>query len=331
MNGPGMQALAITATGRCTPDVVLTNDELVQRYGLTVDDAWIRDRTGIHSRHWLRPEETTSDLAVRAIEACLSRAGVAPGEVDRLILATISPDLPSPSTATIVARQLGMRCMAFDLSAACSGFLYGLELAAGAIQMGAKKVLVVGADARSRFLNPKDHRGMVLFADGAGCVLVEPASRPGLLSIVCDAEGQEQMGAHIPAGGARRPASIETVMAGEHYLRVDPKTDIFRMFVSRVTDVCQRALQQAGLTVDDIDLFLTHQGNGPLIHLAAQAMGVRPEAVVDEVAHHGNTAGASVPIVLDEIVRAGRVRPGSVVLLSAVGAGLTFAAAVHRF
>lgn len=323
--------VAITATGRCTPEVVLSNDELVQRYQLKVDDAWIQERTGIRSRHWLKPDETTSDLAVRAIQACLDQAGLQPQDIDRLIVSTISPDMPSPSTATIISRKLGLRCMAFDVSAACSGFLYGIELAAGAIQMGARRVLVVGADARSRFLKQTDHRSMVLFADGAGCALVEPAAQPGLLSVVCGAQGQEQMGAYIPAGGAQQPASHATVDAGLHFLHVDPKTDIFRMFVDHVTRMCRQALDEAGLTVADVDLFLTHQGNGPLIHLAAEALGVAPHTVVNEVAHHGNTASASVPIVLDEIRRAGRVPPGSVVLLSAVGAGLTFAAAVHRF
>jgi 3-oxoacyl-[acyl-carrier-protein] synthase III len=326
-----MQPIAITSTGSYTPDQVLTNDELVQRFGLTVDHDWIVSRTGIHSRHWLMLGETTSDLAVRAAQRCLARANVSPQDIDRLIVATISPDMPSPSTATIVARKLGMRCMAFDVSAACSGYLYGLEIAAGAIQMGARKVLVIGADARSRYLNPKDHRSMVLFADGAGCALVEPSQQPGLLSIVCGSQGQEQMGAYILAGGAQRPTTLETVMAGEHYLQVDPKTDIFRMFVSHVSDVCQQALSRAGLTIADVDVFLTHQGNGPLIHLVAEAMGVAPEAVVNEVANHGNTAGASVAIVLDELIRSARIKPGSTVLLSAVGAGLTFAAAVHRF
>lgn len=326
-----MQSVAITSTGSYTPTRVLRNDELVSQYGLKVDDAWIFSRTGIRSRHWLEAGQTTSDMAVQAAQRCLDKAGVKPSELDRLIVATISPDLPSPSTATIVARKLGARCMAFDVSAACSGYLYGLELAAGAIQMGAKKVLVIGADARSRFLNQTDHRSMVLFADGAGCALVEPVARPGLLSIVCNAQGQENMGAYIPAGGAQRPASAETVAAGEHFLRVDPKAEIFQMFVAFAQEVCQQALDRAGLRVQDIDLFLTHQGNGPLIHMAAQAMGFAPEVVVDEVAHHGNTAGASVAIVLDEIIRSGRVKPGSKVLLNAVGAGITFAAAVHQF
>lgn len=326
-----MQTVAITATGSHTPSQILDNHQLIGRYGLTIDDDWIVSRTGIRSRHWLQPGETTSDLALQAAQRCLARAGIEASQLDRIIVATISPDLLSPSTATIVARKLGARCMAFDVSAACSGFLYGLELAAGAVQMGAKKVLVIGADARSRFLNPKDHRSMVLFADGAGCALVEPSNESGFLSMVCNAQGQENMGAHIPAGGALCPASAETVAAGLHYLHVDPKTAIFEQFIALASEVSLQALDQAGLTVADIDLFITHQGNSKLVQLAGQALGFAPDAVVDEVAYHGNTAGASVAIVLDEIIRAGRVKPGSKVLLNAVGAGVTFAAAVHQF
>lgn len=329
-----MQAVAITATGRYTPSWVLTNQELVERYGLTVDDAWIVGRTGIRSRHWLQPGETTSDLAVRAAQACLMQAGLQAGDIDRIIVATISPDMPSPSTATVVARKLGARCMAFDVSAACAGFLYGLDLAAGAIQMGARRVLVIGADARSRFLNPKDHRSMVLFADGAGCALVEPVpagASGGLISVACQAQGQDKVGAYIPAGGAQRPASLETVANGEHYLRVDPKNEIFEQYMRFVQEVSQQALEQAGLGLDDIDHFITHQGNGKLIELTAEAMGLPAHKVINEVAHHGNTAGASIPIVLDEVRRAGRIQPGDKVLFNAAGAGVTFAAAVHQF
>lgn len=326
-----MIPVAITASGRCLPTQVLDNKTLVSRYGLKVDDEWIVQRTGIRSRHWLQPDETTSDIAARAAQDCLARAGVRVDEVDRIILATISPDMPTPSTATIVARKLGARCMAFDVSAACSGFIYGLELAAGAVQMGARKVLVIAADARSRFLDQKDHRSMVLFADGAACVLVEPAPQPGLLSIVCDAEGLTMMGAWIPAGGAQKPTSLETVAAGEHHLRVDLKLDIFDHFVKFACEVSAKAMAQANVSADDIDLFITHQGNGVLVNLVADALGFERGKVVNEVAYHGNTAGASIPIVLDEIWRAGRIKPGSVVLFNAVGAGVTFAAAVHRF
>ena len=325
------QAVAITATGRSTPSWVMDNRELVGRYGLSVDDEWIFSRTGIRSRHWLPQGETTSDLAVRAAHACLDQAGLKATDIDRIILATISPDRPSPSTATAVARKLGARCMAFDISAACSGFIYGLDLAAGAIQMGARRVLVIGADARSRFLNPKDHRSMVLFADGAGCALVEPVREGGLLSVVCNAQGQDNVGAFVPAGGAAKPASRETVEAGEHYLRVDPKNEIFEQYMRFVSEVSSQALDRAGVTLAQIDHMVTHQGNGRLVRMTAEAMGVPSHKVIDEVMHHGNTAGASIPIVLDEVRRAGRVKPGDTVLFNAAGAGVTFAAAVHRF
>ncbi|MFT3859614.1 MAG: beta-ketoacyl-ACP synthase 3 [Aquabacterium sp.] len=321
----------ITATGRFTPGWVMDNHELVSRHGLKVDDAWIVDRTGIRSRHWLPPDETTSDMAVRAAQACLTEAGLQPGDIDRIILATISPDRPSPSTATTVAYKLGARCMAFDVSAACSGFLYGLDLAAGALHMGARRVLVIAADTRSRYLNPKDHRSMVLFADGAACALVEPVAQGGLLSVVCGAEGQAHVGAFVPAGGAQRPASAETVAAGEHYLQVDPTADIFEKYVRYVQEASSLALDRAHCTMDDIDLFITHQGNGRLVQIAADAMGVPAHKVVNEVAHHGNTAGATIPIVLDELRRDGRLRAGMRVLFSAAGAGITFAAAVHQF
>jgi 3-oxoacyl-[acyl-carrier-protein] synthase III len=327
-----MTRVAITATGSYTPAQVITNDELVERFDLSVDSAWIVDRTGVESRHWLEPGETTSDMAVRAAQRCLDRAGVAPAELDRIILATVSPDLPSPSTATIVARKLGARCMAFDLSAACSGFLYGLDLGAASILAGARRVLVIGADARSRFLDPNDHRGLVLFADGAGCALLERShDATGLLGIECCAEGLESMGVYIPAGGAQRPASAETVANGEHYMRIDPKGEIFALFLKFTREICRKALERAELRVEDIDLFIPHQGNGNLVKLAAKELGFDPSVVVDDVAMHGNTAGASVAIALDEARASGRIRSGSKVLMTAAGAGCTFAAAVHRF
>ncbi len=172
---------------------------------------------------------------------------------------------------------------------------------------------------------------MVLFADGAGCALIEPVQQGGLLSIVCNAQGQESMGAYIPAGGAQRPASADTVANGEHYLRVDPKANIFQQYVEFAVEISRQAMAKAGVGVKDIDHFITHQGNGPLVQLAAEALGFAPQQVVNEVMHHGNTAGASVAIVLDELRRAGRIQPGQKVLLNTVGAGVTFAAAVHQF
>lgn len=329
---PSLPVAAITATGSCLPTQVLDNETLVRRFNLQVDADWIVHRTGIQTRHWLEPHETTSDIAVRAAQRCLEQAGVQAGELDRIIMATISPDMPSPSTATVVARKLGAQCMAFDVSAACAGFLYGLDLAAGSIATGARRVLVIGADARSRFVNPADHRGVVLFADGAACALVEPAQEGrGFRSIACDALGQEMMGAYIPAGGAQRPASAQTVANGEHYLHIDGRNEIFELFVQHTRTICHRALERAGVALSDIDVFITHQGNARLVEAVAQDLGLRPQVVVNDVHRHGNTAGASVAIALDEARASGRIRPGSLALLTAVGAGVTFAAAVHQF
>ncbi len=323
----------IRATGCYLPELVLDNDALIQRFGLTINSQWIVARTGIHSRHWLRDGETTSDMCVAAAKQILDRAGVLPSQVDRLILATGSPDYPSPSTATIVARKLGARCAAFDLSAACAGFLYGLDLGMGAITMGAKNVLVIAADARSRYLNPKDRRSLVLFADGAGGALLTPGheNEAGFLSLVIDAEGRERMGAHIPAGGAARPTSQATLDAREHYIQVDGKDEIFDAFVGYTREICARALADAALTWNEIDLFITHQGNALLVDATAKALGLNPEKVVNTVAYHGNTSGATVPIALTESIASGRIQPGSRVLLTAVGAGCTFGAAIYRF
>jgi 3-oxoacyl-[acyl-carrier-protein] synthase III len=323
--------VAITATGYYTPAQVLDNAELIRRYGLETTPEWIEAKTGIVSRHWLDDDQTTSDMAVEAAHRVLAARDLRADELDRIILATISPDLPSPSTATIVARKLGARCPAFDVSAACAGFLYGLDLGAASIRGGEQKVLVLAADARSRFINPKDRRAAVLFADGAAGALLEPATEPGLLAISLGAEGREDMGAHVPAGGARLPASAHTVAAGKHYLVVDPSRDIFDHFVRFTRECCEQVLERTGLILDDIDVFITHQGNARMVEMVAKDLGLRDEQVVNEIHRHGNTSGASVPIALAESLAEGRIQPGHTVLLTAVGAGYTFGAAIVRF
>jgi 3-oxoacyl-[acyl-carrier-protein] synthase-3 len=321
----------IRAAGCYLPGQVLDNDALIGRFRLPIDSEWIVSRTGIRSRHWMSEDQTTSDMCVAAAGQILRRAGVAARDVDRIILATISPDLPSPSTATIVARKLGAACTAFDISAACAGFLYGLDLGVSAVRGGAGLVLVLAADARSRFLDPADVRSVVLFADGAGGVLLEGSDGPGFLSVYLGAEGRERMGAHIPAGGAARPATHSTVDERLHFLKVDGRKEIFELFVRFTRQACVRALGDAGLTLGDVDLFITHQGNALMVQAALDDLGIPPEKAVNNVARHGNTAGASVAIALAEAIDEGRIRPGSRVLITSVGAGYTFGAAVHRF
>jgi len=326
-----MSHVAIRSTGSALPAQVLDNAELIARFALPVDAAWIESRTGIRSRHWLGEGETTSDLAVRAAQTALERAGVDARQLDRIVLATISPDRPSPATALTVARRLGARCTAFDVSAACAGFLYGLDLGAAAVRAGERNVLVVAADARSRWVDTQDVRSVVLFADGAGAALLGPADRPGLSPVVLGAEGRASPGAHVPAGGTARPASRATVEAREHFLVVDSRQEIFELFVRFTREAVERLLERTRSSLDEVDLFITHQGNSLMVKAVLEDLGIDPARAVDNVAEHGNTSGATVPIALDEALRDGRLGPGKRALLTSVGAGYTFGAVLHDF
>jgi 3-oxoacyl-[acyl-carrier-protein] synthase-3 len=321
----------IVATGCYLPPQVITNRELIERFELDVDEAWIESRTGIVSRHWMSEDQTTSDMLVECARSILAQAGLEARDVDRLIVSTVSPDHPSPSTATIVARKLGARCAAFDLSAACAGFLYGLDLARGALATGAERVLVLAADARSRYIDRCDRRGVVLFADGAAGALVSRSSEPGLVEVCIGAEGLEHMGAWIPAGGAARPTTRETVERGEHFLQVDGFREIFERFKGFTREAVHNVLERAGVELGDVDLFITHQGNAFLVREIVADLGIDPARAVEDVARHGNTSGATVPIALAEARASGRIKSGDLVLLASVGAGWTFGAALHRF
>jgi 3-oxoacyl-[acyl-carrier-protein] synthase III len=321
----------ISEAGCYLPKVVLTNRDVIERFGLDVDEAWIESRTGIRTRHWMAEGQTTSDMVVEAAHGILERRGIGPKQLDRIVLATLSGDIPSPSTATIVARKLGARCAALDISAACAGFLYGLDIGAGAVRGGEKYVLVMAADARSRFINKHDRRSVVLFADGAGGVLLEPSDEPGLQGVFLGAEGRENMGAFVPAGGAARPTTTATVEAGEHFLQVDGLREIFDLFKGFTREACFGALERAGTTLDEIDVFITHQGNAFLVNEIVADLGIDPARAVNDVSRHGNTSGATVPIALAEAIVDGRIQPGSKVLMSSVGAGYAFGAAVHQY
>lgn len=323
--------VAVTATGCYTPEHVMDNAELIRHLGLDTTPEWIESRTGVQSRHWMTDDQTTSDMAVEAARRIIAERGVRPEELDRIILATSSPDLPSPATATIVGRKLGSRCPAFDISAACAGFLYALDLGAASVRNGDSKVLVLAADARSRFVDKSDRRTAALFADGAGGVLLEPSAEPGLLSIQIGSEGQEHLGAHIPAGGASLPTSAETVAQGHHFLVVDEYREIYDNFIRFTREACDQALTRAGLLWDDVDTFITHQGNARIVENVAKDLGLREAQVVNQIHQHGNTSAATVPIALTESLSNGRIQPGDTVLLTAVGAGYTYGAAVVRF
>ena len=322
----------ISATGHYLPPQVLDNRALIERFGLEVDEAWIESRTGIRSRHWLSDGQTTSDMAAAAGAKVLENAGHSAADLDRIILATISPDRLSPATAIEVAAKLGARCPAYDVSAACAGFVYALDAARGAVACGEEYILVLAADARSRFVNPDDRRGTVLFADGAAGALVQRGCGPGrIVALHIGAEGGGGYGAWIPAGGAARPASKETVEAGEHYIHVDAFRPVFDRFKRLTREGVGAALEQARLALGDIDVFITHQGNAFLVDEIVADLGVDPASAVNDVYRHGNTSGASIAIALSEARANGRAGDGSRVLLTSAGAGWAFGAVVLEF
>ncbi len=331
MAASSQRQVGITSTGCYLPERVLSNRELIERYKLEVNEEWIESRTGIRSRHWMADGQTTSDMVVLAAMKILEHRNCNPMDLDRIVLATASGDHPSPATATIVARKLGARCAAFDISAACAGFLYGLDLGKSAVRDGEERVLVMAADARSRFINLSDRRSVVLFADGAAGVLLE-ANQGGVLEAVfIGSEGRERMGAWIPAGGALLPTSEATVANGQHHLRVDGLREIFDLFKGFTREAVEGVLARAGRSLDDIDLFITHQANEYLVREILDDLGIGEERAVIECAQHGNTSSATVPIALAEAKTSGRISKGDRVLMTSVGAGYTFGAAIHRF
>lgn len=322
--------VAIAGLGSATPSWVLDNEALIAHCGLDKSPEWIVSRTGIESRHWLEPGRTTSDLAAEAAAAILKDAGVAAVDVDRLVLATVSPDLPTPATATRVLAKTGMRCAAFDIAATCAGFLYGLELGAAAVRGGARNVLVLCAEARSRFIDTSNPRAAVLFADGAAGVLLQPADTPGVVDVVLGAEGMEMLGAYVPAGGATEPLTAAGVAAGRHQLHVDGRNEIFQHFLRLTQEAAEGVLARTGLTLDDIDLLIPHQGNARLTEAIADRLGMSRSKTANTITHHGNVSGASIPLALADVRASGRLQPGQTALLVAVGAGAAFGAAVVR-
>lgn len=326
-----MLGVAIAATGAYLPERVVTNETLVAECGLPVSPRWIERHTGIKERRFAGPDEHTSDLAAACGREVLSRAGVDAGAVDRLILATVSADWPTPATACVVQHAIGASCPAFDVTSACAGFLVALDLGIRCVRTGDAAVLVLASEVRSRFVDMSDPRVAPLFSDGAGGVLLVPA-KPGSGFLSCelasDGAGAEKV--YVPAGGARRPASAETVAANEHTIRMLDGRGVFEQAVTGMAAIAERALAAAGLTIDQIDVVVPHQANRLIIEAGMKALGVPLEKAVVTIDRIGNCTAATVPITLHEAVTSGRLRPGQTALLIAVGGGYTAGAAVYR-
>lgn len=320
----------VAATGSYAPSEIVTNDDLAN---LGCDSEWIIKRTGIRQRRKARPDEATSDMAFEAASRCLKDAGVDASEVDMILVATMTPDHPTPSAACHLQRRLGATAPAMDINAACAGFMYALVTGAQFVAAGnAKKVLVVGADLMSRTINPHDPKTYPLFGDGAGAVLLVP-DKPegaGLLQYTLGSEGCGGKMLCIPAGGSRTPLVPDAFNEGRHYLWMDGRA-VFKWAVRVVAESSIDVLNELGMGPDDLSLIILHQANQRIIDSAVSDLGVHRESVFVNVDRYGNTSGASIPLALDEAVRAGKIQRGQHALLCGFGAGLAWGTAVLRW
>jgi 3-oxoacyl-[acyl-carrier-protein] synthase III len=322
---------AITAVGRYVPERIMTNHDLEKM--VETNDEWIRTRTGIQQRHVAEKGTGTSELAVRAARQALGHRGVEPGEVDLIIVATVTPDMAFPATACLVQDKLkATRAWGFDISAACSGFLYALTMGAQFVQNGAhKKVLVIGADVMTAILNYQDRTTCVLFGDGAGAVLLEPREDgTGIFDFAHEVDGSGACHLFMPGGGSLHPASHETVDQKMHYVRQDGQ-HVFKYAVRKFAEASSHLLAKNGLTADQVDLFVAHQANVRIVDAAKERLGLPEEKVVKNIHQYGNTTGATIPLTLGTALDQKRLRKGDLVLMASVGAGFTVGSVLLRW
>jgi 3-oxoacyl-[acyl-carrier-protein] synthase-3 len=331
MSEPSLRRAAITEVASYVPDRILTNAELART--LDTSDDWIITRTGIRERRIGRPGETTSTMGAEAVRRLMERRGLGPGEIEAIIVATITPDMLFPATACLIQDQLGLTgTWGFDLSAACSGFLYGLTAGAQLVASGAhERVVVVGADLMSSIIDPIDRTTAVLFGDGAGAVLLEAAeAERGIIDFYHRVDGSGRNDLLMPAGGSLLPPSAATVAARQHYLKQNGKV-VFKFAVSQMVESVQILLQRHGLTPADIAAVVPHQANQRILDAVAERLGVPHERVISVLAGYGNTTGATLPLALDTAVSSGRIKPGDLLVFTAVGAGFTAGATLVRW
>lgn len=320
----------ILGVGLAVPDRILTNVDLEQM--VDTSDEWIVSRTGIRERHICGPGEFTSTLGTAAARRALESAGKRAEDVDLIVCATTSGDYPWPATACLIQNELGAtRAAAFDLSAACSGFVYALEAGAGFVRGGMGCVLVIGADTLTRQVDWEDRTTCVLFGDGAGAAVLGPCgSDEGLLSSALGSDGSGAEHIVLRAGGTRHPITEDVVARKWNHIQMRG-AEVFKFAVRKMGDACDEALKRAGLTTDDVSLFVPHQANLRIIVGAAERMGLPAEKVFVNVDRYGNTSAASIPIALAEAVKERRLHRGDIVVFVGFGAGLTWGAAVMRW
>ena len=319
--------ISITGLGCHVPEKVLTNDDIAELVDTT--DEWIVERTGIRERRVAGADEAMTDIALPAARQALAAAGVDPADLDLIIVATVTPDTMFPTTSALIADALGAsNAAAYDLLAGCTGFMYAVAQGYGMVSAGlSRKALVVGGDVLSKIIDWHDRSTCVLFGDGAGAVVLEPVERGGFLGFELGADGGGGLHLHLPAGGSRLPTTAETVAAGQHYVQMNGP-EVFRFATRVLVTSAERVLEACGLTIDDIDLYVPHQANVRIIDHAVRKLGVPPERVVVNVDRYGNTSSGSIPLALADAVADGRLRAGQVVLMTGMGAGLTWGSGV---
>ncbi|WPP39899.1 beta-ketoacyl-ACP synthase III [Paenibacillus hunanensis] len=320
--------IGIIGTGKYVPKKILTNADLEKM--VETNDEWIVSRTGIRERHIAAPDQATSDLAYEAAIKAIETAGLTAADLDLIVVATITPDMSFPSTACILQDKLGAKkAAAFDLSAACSGFVYALGAATSMLQMGMyKNALVIGADTLSRITDYTDRNTCVLFGDGAGAVVIgEVGEGRGFKAFDLGAEGAGGELLKLPAGGSRTPASADTLEAKQHFIQMSGR-EVFKFAVKVMNTATVDVLNKAGMSKDEIDLFIPHQANVRIINSAMERLNLTEDRVMINVQKYANTSAASIPLALVEAVEEGRIKEGDKVVMVGFGGGLTWGASV---
>jgi 3-oxoacyl-[acyl-carrier-protein] synthase-3 len=321
----------ILGTGHSYPEGILTNAELEKM--VETSDEWITSRTGIKQRRKAAPGEYTSQFAVRASRQAIERAGLQPEDIDLLLCATVTPDQILPSTGCIIQAELGAhKAAAMDLVAACSGFLYGLTVADSMIRSGESKyALVIGAEILSQYVDYTDRQTCVLFGDGAGAAVLGAAEgERGILAARIRSDGRYLEQLYSPGGGTRRPPSAETLAAGDHFFKMKGN-ELFKVAVRSMADISREVLEDAGLKSEEVKLFIPHQANQRITDAVANKLNVDSDRVYSNIAMHGNTSSASIPIGLDECVEAGRINEDDLILLASFGGGVTWGGVLIRW
>lgn len=322
----------ISALGRYVPPRVVTNEDLSRQ--VDTNHEWILTRTGIAERHWVEPGTPTSELAARAASDLLRNRGIEASEIELIIVVTVTPDMFFPATACIVQDKIGAKgAWGFDLSAACSGFLYGLTVGAQFIESGAhRKVMVIGADVMTSILNPEDRATLVLFGDAAGAVLLEPSEDEGigLLDYLHEIDGSGGSALCMPGGGSLNPPSHETVDKKMHYVHQQGPA-VFKFAVRKMEELSRNILERNHFTGEDLGLFIAHQANIRIIDSASEKLGLPPEKVVKNIHKYGNTTAGTIPLAIGDALDDGRLKKGDLVLFAAVGAGFTAGSVLVRW